>query len=56
MKGGVPPVPLMPYSCQPVPADGPDAALAKKASEGKDEKWERKENRKRKQKEEFDFG
>lgn len=53
----MPPVPLMPCSCPPVPAEQPEAALDKTASEGKDEKGAReKKNRKGKPKEELDFG
>lgn len=53
MKAGVPLVPLMPYYCMPVPADGLAAALTKKKKKSNEErkkgKSERKKNRKRKQ-------
>lgn len=56
MMGGVPPVPLMPYSCQAVPADGPDADLTKRQWEERGEARERKKNREKNQKEEFYSG
>lgn len=54
----MPPVPLMPCSCPPVPAEQPEAALDKTAKEGKDEKGilREKKNRKGKPREELDSG